>query len=217
MSILGDSISTFDGYSNDSVNTNSTIGDNAVYYSGDNHGILDVNETWWKQTADMAGIDILVNNSYSGDRVSYDSSKNRSINLHDDTGDNSGTNPDIIAVYMGINDLLNGVSNDTFKTSYDQMVEKMVNKYRNTKIFLFTLIPNKRVSNVNEYNNIIKEIAEKYDNCVLVDLYENSGITLENCENYMEDSVAIHPNMAGMDKMTDCFWNVLYNVYVCNK
>lgn len=102
LSILGDSISTYIGYSNDSINTNNTIGNNKLYYKGTNY-ITDVNDTWWMRTSNETGLEILVNNSWSGDKVIQRGQK-RCLELHDNTGDNAGTNPDIIAVYLGIND-----------------------------------------------------------------------------------------------------------------
>ena len=221
LSILGDSISTFNGYSNDSTNTNNTIGSNAIYYAGNNNGVTDVNETWWKQTANKTGMNVLVNNSYSGDTVTG-RGQTRCEELHDNTGDNAGTNPDVIAVYLGINDFDGGVSVDNFKTGYDTMIGKIVAKYNNTEnstssdIYLFTLLPNnvkRDDAKLLAYNAAIREIANKYG-CTVVDLYANSGITVSNMTEYTNASDCLHPNMAGMDKMTDCFWNVLYSKYV---
>ena len=67
ISILGDSISTFPGYSNN-PEYNSSIGGNALWYKGDNY-ITDVNETWWMQTINRTGMILNVNNSWSGDTV----------------------------------------------------------------------------------------------------------------------------------------------------
>ena len=170
-SILGDSISTFGGVSNDATNTNSTIGGNAVYYSGSNWGMTDVNHTWWKQAANEAGLNVLVNNSYSGDTVSG-RGQNRSQQLHDDTVTGTQTsviNPDLIAVYLGINDFNsygpklaagsfeainwdtlivdngNGTytygSASTFAEYYAIMMHKLTTKY-DADVFCFTLLPN---------------------------------------------------------------------------
>ncbi len=127
ISILGDSISTFINYSNGSAaqSSNSTIANNAVYYGGAAFG---VNETWWKQAADISGATILVNNSYSGCRFSSEREVNgeiippaymdRCVQLHDDTGANAGQEPDIIAIYLGTNDFNALVgTNDNFDAS----------------------------------------------------------------------------------------------------
>lgn len=168
-------------------------------------------------------MNVLVNNSYSGDKVTgY--GQTRCEQLHDDTGINSGTNPNIIAVYLGINDFDAGVSADTFKNSYDTMIGKIVAKYNNTEnstsadIYLLTLLPNdvkRDDTTLLAYNTAIRGIAEKYG-CIVVDLYSDSGITVDNMASYTNASDCLHPNMAGMDKMTDCFFDVLYNKYVTN-
>ena len=49
ISILGDSISTFQNWSNN-TSYNSTIGSNAVYYKGSRDGFTAVSETWWMQS-----------------------------------------------------------------------------------------------------------------------------------------------------------------------
>ena len=227
LSILGDSISTFDGYSNDSTNTNSTIGSNYVSYgttgSGKDLTLSSVDDTWWKQTADMTGMNVLVNNSYGGSKVSdTDDTKNaitRAQNLHDDTGDNKDTNPDIIAVYMGINDFIGGVSSADFETAYDKMIAQIRTTYgKDVKIFVFTLVTYGTTGDDNAtllaYNTAIKTIASKY-NCEVVD-YANSIINSGNLSTYMQDASLLHPNAQGMDVITDCFWNALYETYITN-
>ena len=101
VSILGDSISTFGGVSNN-ANNNSTIGNNAVYYSG--QGGISCADTWWQQVIDVLDLELLVNNSWSGScvfrprkgeaSVGY---TDRCVNLHNDyTGVCSGTNRKLI-------------------------------------------------------------------------------------------------------------------------
>ncbi|MBQ9729647.1 MAG: SGNH/GDSL hydrolase family protein [Clostridia bacterium] len=111
-SIIGDSISTYAGWSNN-ASVNTTIGENWVYYY-ENHPDLPngVNDTWWKRTADRMGYEVLVNNSWSGSLAScaesgptnMDGCGRRAVNLHADTGKNAGKQPDVIAVYLGTND-----------------------------------------------------------------------------------------------------------------
>lgn len=220
LSILGDSISTYEGWSNN-TDANDTIGDNAVYYGGtDNDGssyLNSVEQTWWYQIADKTEMNILVNNSYSGDQV-LDYGQTRCEQLHDNSGDNAGTNPDIIAVYFGINDFDRNETLEDIQVGYDTMVSKIADKYADAEIYLFTHVPNGKYtrseSELQQFNQIIKDIAEKYK-CKVVNLYENSGITSSNYATYMADG-SIHPNSAGMDIITNCFWNVLYETYITN-
>ncbi len=184
-------------------------------------------------------MNILVNNSYSGDRVT-NLGQTRCEQLHDDTGVNTGTNPDIIAVYLGINDFDNGVETTTFATQYDAMIKKIVEKYNNSSIettstdtansddtttkttadiYLFTLLPN--AVKVDEtrllaYNEAIRSVASKYG-CHIVDLYADSGITRVNMASYTGDTDCLHPNPAGMTLMAECFVDALYTNYVTDK
>ena len=212
LSVLGDSISTYVGYSNDAVNTNSTIGDNAICYDG-NYILTDVHDTWWMQAVNDIGMNLLVNNSYSGDKVCL-KGQNRSLQLHDDTGENAGTNPDIIAVYLGTNDFNGNCSVETFKTNYSNMISNMVQNYEDADVFLFTLNARsgmeRTVAEMEAFNTVIEETAKTY-NCTLVDLYYDSGMNFTNTNKYTGDG--LHPNAEGMDLITDVFIDALIEKY----
>ena len=127
VSILGDSISTFVGYSNNSTDTNSTIRNNYVSY-GENKDIptlSSVDETWWMQVINQLEMQLCVNNSSGGSKVLGNGTNNiqsayidRCKQLHDDTTDNNdgGTiiNPDYIMVYLGVNDASGNVDTGSF-------------------------------------------------------------------------------------------------------
>lgn len=123
LSIIGDSISTYDGFTN-SKNHNplylSDSNNQATFdcYYGDANRTdyeeiksVSLNDTWWMQAAETWGMEVLVNNSWSGSYVRLDTARNntteygaaaykdRCVNLHMDS-----QMPDIIAVYMGTND-----------------------------------------------------------------------------------------------------------------
>lgn len=119
VSILSHSASTYAGVSN-STATNSTIGNNDVYYTAGRHGVY-LKDTWWQQTIDALGMQLLVNNSWSGSCV-YRPRKgaasigygDRAVNLHND---HTGEEPDIIFVYLGCNDF--AYYKDTFGKAAD--------------------------------------------------------------------------------------------------
>lgn len=220
LSILGDSISTYVGWSNNSQTTNSSIGGNAIYYNGSNY-ITDVNQTYWKSVANRTEMNVLVNNSYSGDRVTG-RAQSRCEQLHDNTNpvNPSDTdyqlNPDVIIVYIGINDFDNNVSVSNFANGYNTMIQKIVNKYHDSDVFVCTLVPNKvRIddSTLRQYNDSIKSVAQDYG-AYVIDLYANSGITSENCQQFMGDSQALHPNSNGMTVISNAIWQALYNKYI---
>ena len=239
LSVMGDSISTFTGWSNNATGTNSTIGSNRPYYTGTNI-ISSVNDTWWKKTVDFLQMRLLVNNSWSGSYVS-DNNKNdkpacldRAYNLHDNTGDNAGETPDIVSVYMGTNDFINNVAIGSFESvsdiydsasntyigntkefasAYAIMLHKIKTLYPNAKVFCFTILPNVRNTNytfLDEINQTIRDLADYFD-CELVDLYNNSGITVDNLSSLMGDG--LHPNAVGMTLIAECFGRALLEAY----
>lgn len=230
ISILGDSISTFGGISNDGTNANTNIKDNAVFYP--KYEIDKAEKTWWKQAVDSTGMNLLVNNSWSGSKVTngngaaYDK---RATELHDNTGNNKGTNPDIIAVYMGVNDFDNNVELGSFKElsevytkengyitpesfaqAYAIMLHKLTQKYGKADVYVFTLPyngTNKDTATMDKYNDTIRSIA-KYFKCRVVDIAAIDGYEYEK---YTSDG--LHPNEQGMDLITDLFVRTLKSVY----
>ncbi|MBQ2900175.1 MAG: hypothetical protein IJE28_10565, partial [Oscillospiraceae bacterium] len=166
VSILGDSISTYAGISNN-TDYNSTIGKNAVYYSTGSLGGFE--QTWWQQTIDALGMELCVNNSWSGSTVLHTRSGtvgayvDRCVQLHND---HTGENPDIIAVFMGTNDysyyqsklgtadvdydkLITENSDGTFSyaspvttcEAYAIMLHKMAKRYPDAEIYCLSLLP----------------------------------------------------------------------------
>jgi lysophospholipase L1-like esterase len=241
LSVIGDSISTYEGVSNNAT-ANSTIGGNAVFYKTQ----MTLNDTWWKQTANNTGMEILVNNSWSSSNVAVYGDNtleskagcgDRAVNLHDDT---NNVNPDIIAAYIGINDCgcLTSVGDfdeisdiwdgekyvgefTSFSRAYARMVHQIVTKYDGANVFLFTLPRNgylwtgtKDEYNAlqDEYNKMIHKIAEIFG-CQVVDLATAVG------EDYSEYLLSdnIHPNAKGMDIITAAFETALYSYYTANE
>ncbi len=213
ISILGDSISTYQGWSNN-TSYNSTIGSNAVYYTGSRDNFATVSETWWMQTITRSGLELVVNNSWSGDAVT-NLGVSRALQLHN----NSNREPDIIAVYLGINDFRRAKTVEEFETKYDEMISGMLRKYVGKDVYLFTLVytTNLEKSGINpddvvKFNKVIGDIAAKYG-CTLVDLYNDTGITKDNLATYMGDG-NLRPNYLGMDRITQCFMDALMKKYV---
>ncbi len=215
ISILGDSISSYVNWSNN-TNYNSTLESNGTTaYDGTRHGVANVNQTWWKQAIDQTGMNLLVDNAKSGARVAE--SLDRAKQLHSDVGDDAGTNPDIIAVWIGINDVRYGATVSAFAEAYRAAVQSITTQY-NADVYLFTLIPQKDHEKatdamIKQINAEIIKIAAEFD-CTVVDLYNDSGINLTNSGTYMYDY--LHPNTKGMDLVTECFLEALYENYVTN-
>ena len=122
-SVIGDSISTFEGVNNN-TDYNTTIGNNNVYYNDRdngtatrNHIFADYTDTYWGRFTKELGMELCVNNAWSG-AYTYETSDTRyalnmfprSSQLHRDNGTpadrSDDTNPDVIFVFMGTNDML---------------------------------------------------------------------------------------------------------------
>ena len=256
VSILGDSISTFAGYSND-IAVNTTIGGNAPRYQA---GVADtkpgsycllesVNDTWWMQFANQTGMNLLVNNSWAGSQVFGGQTSDgrvipaayleRCLNLHDNTLENNPNlapiNPDIIFVYLGINDYNFNRGNvgsgeidyakliredgtyvtpTTFGEAYAIMLHKMQQAYPHAQIFAMTLLPENLYSvdlaAWEQHNAYIRAAAEYYG-IPVVDLAANCAITWDNYSGYMIDK--IHPTTEGMKLISDCIGAELSDYY----
>lgn len=183
ISIIGDSISSYLGWSDISAaeNMNSTMIGEAYYGTAGSGSLcetLSVDDTWWMQVANRTGAEILVNNSSNMSGVFDDRGnpilnkllayKERAVNLHDDTGENAGTDPDIIAIYIGSNeaartkvDKFGSVEDIDFDNliiknsdgtytyaepttvaeSYSIMLHKMQTRYPNAEIYAFNILP----------------------------------------------------------------------------
>lgn len=156
-SVLGDSISTLAGYNPRGY---------AVFYDGETcekSSVKEMKDTWWGKVIDFFGGELLVNNSWSGSRVTQlpfqerlfpsGCSEERTNNLH--VGE---LKPDVIIVYLGTNDWANnvplwseGLSDlDTeraripvdmcvFADAYNYMLLNLRNNYPNAEIWCCTL------------------------------------------------------------------------------
>ena len=255
ISILGDSISTYAGVSNDG-SANSTITDNSVYYTEGNEWGVTREDTWWQQAIDQLGLELCVNNSYSGSGVmGWDTSVSNSNPAGDGTIDyndvtcawmnrcvqlhTASANPDIIAVYLGTNDIKNVTSGmDTFAQNkntmlseaagtstsvkkfsmYIRMVNKILEKYASAQVYLFTLLPNEsqndtQIKAMEQYNQSIRDLVTYYQGqskkVYLVDLYNETGITRDFEILKKHLANTLHPNAEGMDVITNCFMSSL--------
>lgn len=212
-SVLGDSISTLEGY---------TIPDYAAYYNTEHKllsGVFTPAYTWWGQVIKSLGGTLLVNNSFLGSTVckrrgceipSFGCSDERTYSLH--AGE---VYPDVIMVFMGMNDWGCGVQpmaksesdgHDlaVFSTAYENMLSKLKNNYPLAEIICLTL-PVSAYKNgepfpylyggihIEEYCEAIRLCAEKCG-CRTVDLYT-----------YAEPYTAIdgfHPDAEGMETLS---------------
>ncbi|MBO5262432.1 MAG: hypothetical protein J6B45_05240 [Clostridia bacterium] len=210
-SILGDSISTLEGYS---------VPEDAFFYDTLKKLQAEIYtpvDTWWGQVISHLGGTLLVNNSISGSLVckhkrcelpTYGCSDERTSALS-----KNGAVPDVIMVYLGTNDWgfgLKPVPNrreyekdlDVFSVAYDLMLKKLKENYPLAEIWCFTLSKSGYENgeeiefyfypggyHMEEYCKVIKDTALA-QGCKVIDLY-NFVPPFDTIDGY-------HPNKAGM-------------------
>lgn len=159
-SILGDSISTFQGYlRSDEAGYDGTA--YAYYYP--RTYLNNVNETWWKKLEALTGLQLMQNCAWSGSQVCGNSQSTTSAQAGCSTRrvtdlKKNGVDPDIILIFIGVNDLRNSDSralgnwtgNDeivaestnvaTFSAAYSLMVSKVMTAYPHSEIYCCTIL-----------------------------------------------------------------------------
>lgn len=229
LSILGASISTFAGSSNGAAaeTTNSTIKKNAIYYPNSTIPEVTLHDTWWKQVEQDLGMRLLVNNAWSGSAILLERSGtvgayvDRCVQLHDNTGENAGEEPDIICIQMGFNDFSYGkatlgtsdIDYETLITAEGYgtptttmeataiMLDKMTKRYPNAEIYMFNHF--KRIGQsasdtvlMEQLNESIGDVCSRFD-VKVVDLY-----SVLNESRFIGDG-RLHPNRLGMDVISE--------------
>ena len=225
-SILGDSISTFDGCSQPD---NASFYDTAIKLAS---GVITPAYTWWGHVIKELGGKLLVNNSISGSTVcwnpiyeypSYGCSDERTSSL----GRNE-VSPDVIMVYIGTNDWGRGTAikyderyvsvkekNSLFFSAYDAMLEKLRKNYPSAEIWCFTLSTSRcsakesfsfpyRYSgrHIEEYCDAIRACAQNRG-CRVVDLYA--------LRIFYDTIDGFHPNAEGMKQISTAVLDELKN------
>ena len=223
VSILGDSISTFTG---------TMPADYNIYYpeSGD---IPNAGQTWWGQLLANTGMVLCrnassANTDVTGNYLALDgSAPGCSIRRIVDLKGTDGSNPDVIIIYMGINDFARsrtlgsftspGVQTEgevmVFTDAYELMLQKIKALYPTASIYCCTLLErcdlngntgapavNLNGDTVADFNTQIKAIAKAYGASV-IDFY-NCGINYTNLSLFTVDG--IHPTWIGAGVLGQC-------------
>ena len=137
ISILGDSLSSYEGVSNN-ANMNATIGKNPAYYG--KKVPLELNDTWWMRLINKYEMVLCVNNSWSGGLLynhlqpfddNFASGEYRANYL----ADNDGNLPEIIIVFMGVNDLWHAIGWEEFGGAFERTLDTIAAKYPNAEVF----------------------------------------------------------------------------------
>lgn len=228
LSILGDSISTYQGYIPSGY---------SPYYP--NSDVNDVTKTWWSKLISLSDMTLLKNASWSGSGVTGDiSTTNGRVGCSDariNELKDGTTTPDIIICYITTNDWANDNAIGTFDSkdeidltprtisniseAYALMLYKLRTTYPNAFVYCVTSLEGRTTSNdtvypilngnsetIHEVNHAITEIAHIFGARV-IDL-QTCGIHYWNIGNYSVDG-KLHPNNAGMTIIAETIYKQL--------
>jgi len=208
ISFIGDSITTFANYP----------GSNSPFYTGQNAGITNVNQTWWGGLCKKCGATINRIYAYGGGDVvgrlclQYDKLFSEG---------STGTAPDYIFILGGINDWYHGrnlgtledneASNTTFYAAYKYLIKNLKITYPNATIICLSMLNSMIFDNDNPPTNnnkiSIRKFCEaviecaKYYSVPYLDLNCLVNININNYTRILADKT--HPNYIGAELVTD--------------
>lgn len=207
---LGDSISTYKGY----------IPNGYAYFYYDQ--LFPVGETWWKMTQEELGCKLGINNSYSGTcvlkRYGNGSNSGETLPRLEKCKRTDQIDPDILVVYMGMNDVLvdpKDVTVDEFNKAYHNMIDNIYTLYPDVQLFICTLgydtyYQNKtnlaeHLAQKEAFNQVITNCAKEY-HLPLIDFASAFSSSV-----YLEDTV--HPNALGMKALSKLATKTIQEFY----
>ena len=159
VSVLGDSMSAMQ---------TDIPEDNSAYYNGDNHGITSASQMWYNVVCKNLGMELLVNESWSGSTVTGGIRSDERLPGSDPSRcerlAKNGVDPDIILIELGANDWklinakdpslfgtwdgttplgesedLSDYDNGTFRSAYGTMLSRIKRRYPNAQIYCLTV------------------------------------------------------------------------------
>lgn len=207
VSILGDSISTYQGFT--------PYPSNYQYPKGSYADFTSVSMTWWHQIIydKMTDARLEVNSSYTGTCVQETTDKGHPgygfLHRYAELGD-----PDVILVNGGTNDAWSfslpvgtldfSIATDAldefqFAQAYDKLIRLMKARYPSAQICCI-IGDNVMDASKTEYAQVIRDVCDHYDlPYAEVVFSDRAALTYDN----------VHPNVDGMEEMAGQIWNAL--------
>lgn len=207
LSILGDSISTYKGVSNDNT-SNATIGTNPYFY----HGEFPLDKTYWMRILKTFDMRLCVNNSWSGGNLSGVDDFSSGVNRVEELSRDDGARPNIIFVFMGINDLGRGVDVSAFLDDYEKTLNKIKMKYPQATVCCVNL-PDRGYlkKRTEEFNNAIDSaVINAGDNFFVADLFHSQ---LKGDLYYDHTVDGLHPSESGMQIISQTIEKAIKEYY----
>ncbi|WP_332445965.1 SGNH/GDSL hydrolase family protein [Sphaerochaeta sp.] len=198
-SLLADSISTFKGF---------VPVENELFYPKEGVDVTKVEHTWWHILMQRTGLELVVNESYSGSRISRTGLRPLTSCFQDEKRQ-ARLGGDIIIVFGGTNDWGQAdlpVTKEVFTQAYHQLVSSMV--ARHTKSSLYFCTPLQRTDRTLEETNmhgwnqlelaqIIREEVAGHPTAHLIDL----ALYPITCgDGMLADN--LHPTRKGMEVLS---------------
>lgn len=222
VSIMGDSISTFEGCNPP---------ENKVFYQGltaRKNGVFSKELTWWHRVIEGLHAQLCINNAYSGSKVSGKGFPS-ALSPERIEGLSGRMEPDVILVYMGLNDFGKNVfvgksrrilwkkNPEHFFDAYCLMLQRMKKRYPKAKVICGTLLKSHVRENpqwrfdggfpcryvLEQYNQSIRSACRKNGAiCVELDAYAGGEKTYETLD-------GAHPTGNGHRMMAACWLRAL--------
>ena len=204
-SIMGDSISTYEGY-------NPFLYD--VFYTEERAiqaGLRSVNDTWWMKVINSFGGELCMNDSYSGSYVAGATSASAHSVERVSKLKSEESLPDIVLVCMGANDCGGGITlhgedaddEYAFDTTYGIMLDRIKAMLPEAKIYCATVMLTDdeasgkykfRLDYIEKYNEIIRQVTKDHG-CALIEMFDKHiGYTTID---------GLHPDRAGHQAIAD--------------
>lgn len=193
-SILGDSMSTFAGYTPEG----------AVFYDSYTQketGVRSVEDTWWMQVIRARGGELLVNNSLAGSLVSGGMTSSAASDGRIAALGAKGA-PDEILLAVGCNDWGFCVLPQEFQFAYRQMLHKLKKTYPNARLWCATL-PEGREPDGTLFFNVESTISKRVYSDIIRTLAREAELSVVDLAGGGEyDTIdGVHPNKRGMDEL----------------
>ena len=193
LSILGDSISTYKGVSDD-ITASSTLIYNPYYYKSP----FPEDKTYFRIVMDHFGLSLCVNNSLSGGNLSGKLDTDAGVNRARHLSRDDGTEPDLIIIFMGINDLGRRVNASVFAEDYERTLLTLKDKYPKSHVCCVNL-PDRDIflkEDADVFNTAIETAVKAMgDHFFIADLYRSR---LSGDFYYMNTLDGLHPDEDGM-------------------
>lgn len=193
-SILGDSISSYAGYS--------TAGYEFYdKYIQQEARMASVKDTWWMQVIHHLGGSLGYNNSISGSTVSGGVSLSGTSRIRQQSLAINGM-PDIIILQMGYNDWAYSVFPPEFEDAYRRMLTDLVKSYPFARIYCSTLMRGKEIDDPEmAFFNVDSCVSPMIYSQIIRKCVQDAGLNLVDVEKYgiEYDTIdGVHPNVDGM-------------------